>query len=232
MECSCRCCLRPKRRGRRTAEPACDAASLRPLFAPRAVAVVGASRDRTSIGGGFSTRSAAAEFSADSSDQPTRSEVHGLPALDPRATFPGVDLAILAVPAPAILGVVDECAAAGVKSLVVVTAGFAEVGTDGRALQDQLVDKVRGYGMRMVRSQLHGAAEHRPGRHAQCVLLADVPAGGTSRALAESGALGLAIPGLAAAREVGLSQFVSVGNKADVSGNDLLDTGKPTRAHG
>ena len=82
---------------------------------------------------------------------PHAAEVDGLPAYaSARELPPGVDLAIVAVPRRRVLGVVDDCAAAGVKSLVVITAGFAEVGDEGRALQEQLVDKVRGYGMRMV----------------------------------------------------------------------------------
>ena len=145
--------LGPKRRGRRTAQPAGD----RRVAAPALRAPGRRGRRRLARPDQHrrphSRRAGDRRISrADLSDQPARARrstacrrcrsARDLPA--------GVDLAILAVPAPAILGVVDDCAAAGVKSLVVVTAGFAEVGTDGRALQDQLVDKVRGYGMRMV----------------------------------------------------------------------------------
>jgi acyl-CoA synthetase (NDP forming)/RimJ/RimL family protein N-acetyltransferase len=201
------------------------AASLRPLFAPRAVAVVGASRDRTSIGGRILDALVAAGFSGPIYPiNPHAPEVHGLPALRSAGDLPpDVDLAILAVPAPAILGVVDECAAAGVKSIVVITAGFAEVGTDGRALQDQLVDKVRGYGMRMVGPNCMGLLNTDPAVTLNASFSPMFPREGHLALSSQSGALGLAILGLAAAREVGLSQFVSVGNKADVSGNDLLE---------
>lgn len=126
--------------------------SLAPLFAPRAVAVVGASRDPASIGGRIM-----AALAAGGCSRPVHpvnlhgTAVDGRPAYRSARELPaGVDLAIVAVPAAAVLGVVDDCAAAGVKALVVVTAGFAEVGTGGRALQEQLVERVRGYGMRMV----------------------------------------------------------------------------------
>ena len=135
----------------------------------------------------------------------------------------GVDLAIVAVPADAVLGVVDDCAAAGVKALVVVTAGFAEVGADGRALQEQLVEKVRGYGMRMVGPNCMGLLNTDPAVRLNASFSPLFPQAGHIALSSQSGALGLAILGLAAARDVGLSQFVSVGNKADVSGNDLLE---------
>ena len=128
------------------------AASLRPLFTPEAVAVVGASRDPASVGGRILAALVTTGFAGPIYPiNPHVAEVNGLPALSSARALPaGVDLAIIAVPAAAILAVVDDCAAAGVKSLVVVTAGFAETGTEGRLLQDQLVERVRGYGMRMV----------------------------------------------------------------------------------
>jgi acetate---CoA ligase (ADP-forming) len=201
------------------------AASLRPLFAPRAVAVVGASRNPGSIGGRILDALITAGFPGRIYPiNPRVAEIHGLPALRSARDLPtGVDLAILAVPASAILGVVDECAAVGVTSLVVVTAGFAEVGTDGRALQDQLVDKVRGYGMRMVGPNCMGLLNTDPAVTLNASFSPIFPREGHLALSSQSGALGLAILGLAAAREAGLSQFVSVGNKADVSGNDLLE---------
>jgi acetyl coenzyme A synthetase (ADP forming)-like protein len=201
------------------------AASLRPLFAPRAVAVVGASREPASVGGRILSALVAAGFHGPIYPvNPHAADINGVPTLQSARELPaGVDLAILAVPAPAILGVVDDCAAAGVKSLVVVTAGFAEVGITGRALQDQLVDKVRGYGMRMVGPNCMGLLNTDPAITLNASFSPLFPREGHLAFSSQSGALGLAILGLAAARDVGLSQFVSVGNKADVSGNDLLE---------
>ena len=142
----------------------------------------------------------------------------------PRASFPLASIwRSSPCRAPRSSAVVDDCAAAGVKSLVVVTAGFAEVGADGRALQDQLVDKVRGYGMRMVGPNCMGLLNTDPAVRLNASFSPMFPREGRIALSSQSGALGLAILALAAAREVGLSQFVSVGNKADVSGNDLLE---------
>ena len=121
------------------------------------------------------------------------------------------------------LAAVDDCAAAGVKSLVVITAGFAEVGAEGRELQDALVEKVRGYGMRMVGPNCMGLLNMDPAVRLNASFSPILPPAGHVALSSQSGALGIAILGLAAERHVGLSTFVSVGNKADVSGNDLLE---------
>jgi acetyl coenzyme A synthetase (ADP forming)-like protein len=200
------------------------AASLRPLLAPRAVAVVGASRDPNRLGrrvldalrrGGFNGPVHAVNPNAETID--------GLRAYRSARELPdGVDLAVLAVPRDAILGVVDDCAAAGVASLVVITAGFAEAGAAGRALQHSLLDRVRQHGMRMVGPNCMGVLNAAPGVRLNASFAPYMPPGGSVALSSQSGALGLAILELAGRRAVGLSTFVSVGNKADVSGNDLL----------
>src|SRR3954468_24227316 len=128
------------------------ASSLRPLLEPSAIAVIGASRDATSLGHRILTALVANDFNgAIYPINPRTDSVAGLPCYPSLAAAPrGIDLAIVAVPRDVVLGIVDECAGVGVRSLVVITAGFAETGKDGRALQQQLVSKVRGYGMRMV----------------------------------------------------------------------------------
>ena len=109
------------------------------------------------------------------------------------------------------------------KSLVVITAGFAEAGADGRALQQELVERVRGYGMRMVGPNCMGLLNASPAVRLNASFSPIFPPPGHIGLSSQSGALGLAILALAANRGVGLSTFVSVGNKADVSGNDLLE---------
>src|SRR5205823_2982629 len=133
-----------------------------------------------------------------------------------------VDLAILAVPRDAVLGAVDDCAAAGIKTLVVITAGFAETGGEGRLLQERLVAKVRGYGMRMVGPNCMGLLNTDPRIQLNASFSPVFPPAGHIAMSLQSGALGLAILALAVERGLGISTFVSVGNKADVSGNDLL----------
>ncbi len=127
------------------------------------------------------------------------------------------------MPRDRVLAVVDDCAAAGVKSLVVITAGFAEAGDEGRALQQELVERVRGYGMRMVGPNCMGLLNANPAMRLNASFSPLFPPPGHVGLSSQSGALGLAILALAASRGVGLSTFVSVGNKADVSSNDLLE---------
>jgi len=126
--------------------------SMRPLMAPQAVAVIGASRTADSIGARVLRAIVSSGFAGPVYPiNPKAAELEGLRCYASIGDAPrGVDLAIVAVPPPAVLDVVHQCAAAGVKGLVVITAGFAEIGGAGRALQQQLVDAVRGHGLRMV----------------------------------------------------------------------------------
>jgi acetyl coenzyme A synthetase (ADP forming)-like protein len=198
--------------------------SLRPFFRPRSVAVVGASRDPASIGSRILEGLVMNRFQGPVYPVNPRAAVVGCFRAYPsvRELPEAVDLAVIAVPAAAVLGVVDDCAARGVRALVVITAGFAEVGAEGRALQQRLVDSVRGHGMRMVGPNCLGMLSTAPAVRLNASFSPIFPPPGRVAMSSQSGALGLAI--LAAARRVGLglSSFVSVGNKADVSGNDLL----------
>jgi acetyl coenzyme A synthetase (ADP forming)-like protein len=201
------------------------AASLRPMLEPRAVAVVGASRDPASIGRRILDALLAAGFAGPVYPvNPAAGEVGGHEAYRSVRDVPaGVDLAVVAVPRDRVLEVVDDCAAAGVKSLVVITAGYAEAGDEGRAQQQTLVERVRGYGMRMVGPNCMGLLNAGPAVKLNASFSPIFPSPGHVGLSSQSGALGLAILHLAAARGVGLSTFVSVGNKADVSSNDLLE---------
>jgi acetate---CoA ligase (ADP-forming) len=200
-------------------------ASMQPLLTPAAVAVIGASRHDTSIGHRVLKAIVAAGFTgAVYPINPNASELEGLACYPSIGDAPrGVDLAILAVPPHVVIDVVNQCAAAGVKSLIVITAGFAEIGAEGRALQQQLLDTVRGHGMRMVGPNCMGMLNTATEVQLNASFSPLVPPAGTVAFSSQSGALGLAILELATERRVGLSSFVSVGNKADVSSNDLLE---------
>jgi acetyl coenzyme A synthetase (ADP forming)-like protein len=200
------------------------AASLRPLLEPQSVAVVGVSRTPGSIGRRVLRALVAAGFTGPVYPiNPNTEELDGLRCYPSLAAAPhGVDLAVIAVPRALVLDVVDQCAAAGVKSLVVITAGFAETGAEGRALQQALLDKVRGHGLRMVGPNCMGLLNANPRFRLNASFSPIVPPSGRVALSSQSGALGMAILELASERGVGLSTFVSVGNKADVSGNDLL----------
>jgi acetyl coenzyme A synthetase (ADP forming)-like protein len=199
-------------------------ASLRPFFRPKAVAVIGASRDPAGIGHRILEALLRSGFPGPVYPiNPRAAVVRGLPAYPSARELPEpVDLAVIAVPREAVLGVVDDCAARGVRALVVITAGFAEVGGEGRALQQQLVERVRGYGMRLIGPNCMGLLNSDPAVRLNASFAPVFPPPGRVALSSQSGALGLAV--LAAARRfnLGLSTFVSVGNKADVSGNDLL----------
>ena len=199
-------------------------ASLTPLFQPRAVAVIGASRKPASIGRRVLRGMTASGFTgAVYPINPHAKTLDGLVCYPSMADAPpGIDLAVICVPRPLVLTTVDQCAAAGVKSLVVITAGFAEAGEEGRALQQQLVEKVRGYGMRLVGPNCMGIINATDAVRLNASFSPVMPPSGHIALSSQSGALGLAILQLATERGLGLSTFVSVGNKADVSGNDLL----------
>ncbi|MBM4071776.1 MAG: GNAT family N-acetyltransferase [Planctomycetes bacterium] len=200
------------------------AASLRPFFHPEAVAVIGASRDPASIGYRILEALTMNRFQGPVYPVNPRASVVGCMRAYPsmRDLPDKVDLAIIAVPRQFVLGVVDDCAAAGVRALVVITAGFAEVDEEGRALQQQLVAKVRGSGMRMVGPNCMGLLNTDPAVRLNASFSPVFPPPGRVAMSSQSGALGLAILQAARRLDLGLSTFVSVGNKADVSGNDLL----------
>jgi acetyl coenzyme A synthetase (ADP forming)-like protein len=199
-------------------------ASLLPFFRPRSVAVVGASREPSHIGHRIMEALVQNRFQGPVYPVNPKATVVGCIRAYPsvRDLPEAVDLAVVAVPPAAVASVVDDCAARGVRALVVITAGFAEAGAEGAELQRKLVEKVRGYGMRMIGPNCLGLLNTDPAVRLNASFAPVVPPPGRVAMSSQSGALGLAI--LAAARRfhLGFSSFVSVGNKADVSGNDLI----------
>ncbi|MBB5626206.1 bifunctional acetate--CoA ligase family protein/GNAT family N-acetyltransferase [Sphaerisporangium krabiense] len=193
-----------------------ERASLARVLAPASIAVVGAGRDPSGAGhkvlrnlldGGFPGPVYPVN--------PKAARVAGVTAYPDLGAVPGpVDLAVIAVPAPAVLDVARDCAAAGVKGLVVLTAGFAENG--GRAAERALVAICRSAGMRMIGPNCLGIV-NTAARMNATFLTAPVTEGSVA-VLSQSGAVGAAL-----LDRLPVSSFVSVGNKADVSGNDLLD---------
>ena len=199
-------------------------ASLHPFFRPRSVAVVGASRDASSIGYRVLDALLGAGFRGPvHAVNPSATRVRSIAACASARELPrGTDLAIVAVPRDTVLSAVDDCAAAGIRALVVVTAGFAECDASGRALQDKLLERVRGHGMRVVGPNSMGLLNTDPAVQLNASVYPDLPPRGSVAMSSQSGALGLAMLALARQRHVGVSTFVSIGNKADISGNDLL----------
>jgi acetyl coenzyme A synthetase (ADP forming)-like protein len=200
------------------------AASLRPFFQPRSVAIIGASRNPANIGTRLLQAAVDAGFRGPLYPiNPKATAIGSLRAYPSVRDIPEApDLAVIAVPRDAVMGVVDDCAARGLRAVVVITAGFAEIGAEGRELQRRLLEKVRGHGMRMVGPNCLGLLNTDPAVRLNASFAPDFPPAGRIAFSSQSGALGLAIIALARRRGLGLSNFVSVGNKADVSGNDLL----------
>ena len=199
--------------------------SLDKIFSPRSVAVIGASRKRDSIGWALLHNLVMGEFQgAIFPINPHASSIHSLKAYPRIGAVPDpVDLAVVMVPRDLVLPVVDECIAAGVGGLVTITAGFAETGDEGAALERRLRDRVRVAGVRLIGPNCMGVI-NTDAEVALNATFAPTPARpGTVGFVSQSGALGVAILNAAADLGIGLTQFASMGNKADVSGNDLVE---------
>jgi acyl-CoA synthetase (NDP forming)/GNAT superfamily N-acetyltransferase len=201
-----------------------EARSIQRLLTPRSVAVIGASRWRDTVGQALVRNLVRSGFTGPVyAVNPAASAVSGVPAYPSVRDIPGeVDLAIVAVPAESVLDVVIDCGAKGVKGLVVVSGGFAETGAEGRDRQLELVRIARSHGMRVVGPNCLGIVNTDPAYSLNASLAPVVPPPGRVGFFSQSGALGVAILEAVAARGLGLSTFVSAGNRADVSGNDLL----------
>jgi acetyl coenzyme A synthetase (ADP forming)-like protein len=201
-----------------------SARSIAAILAPHSVAIVGASRRPGSIGAALLENVVRCGFRGPIHVvNPVATEV-GARRAHPSVAAIGeaVDLAIIAVPASAVEAAVADCARARVRGLVVISAGFAETGAAGREIEVRLRELVRGSGMRMVGPNCLGVLNTDPAVSLNATFAESWPPQGNVAMLSQSGALGLAILDQVQALNVGISSFVSVGNKADVSGNDLI----------
>ncbi len=198
-------------------------ASLRAFFQPSSVAVVGASAKPGSIGGSLFRNLVDGGFQGQAIPVNRTGEavagVASVKTVCELATPP--DLAVVCVPGPAVLAAVDDVLAAGVRAVCVISAGFAEVGAEGIERQAQLLAHIRAAGARLIGPNCLGLAVPPLAMNATFAGAAFPP--GPIGFSSQSGALGLAVLEHAASRGLGLSSFVSVGNKADVSSNDLLE---------
>jgi acetyl coenzyme A synthetase (ADP forming)-like protein len=198
-------------------------ASLRPFFAPKTVAVIGASRRRGSIGGELYRNVLEADFvGAAYPVNRTGDPVAGVRAYTSIGEIPEpVELAVICLPGEQVLPAAEEALRTGVRALCVISAGFAETGSEGADRQERLLALVRAHGARLVGPNCLGIASSAPRLNATFAPRALPP--GRIGFSSQSGALGLALLEKATERRLGFSAFVSVGNKADVSSNDLLE---------
>ena len=198
---------------------------LTPFFKPRSVAVVGASRDPAGIGHRILLALLGSRFSGSIFPvNPHAAEIAGLKSFPSLTAAPGpVDLAIIAVPPALVLSVIDDCAAAHVPAVVLITAGFAETGGSGLALEQHLQAAIRRHRIRLIGPNCFGLMNLHPDVQLNATYTPAIPPSGRVSIASESGGLGLAVVTAARRLNLGLSGFVSVGNHVDVSVLDLLE---------
>jgi acetyl coenzyme A synthetase (ADP forming)-like protein len=195
------------------------------LLAPRSIAVIGASRTPRTMGHQVLSNLIQQGFTG--AVYPVNPSAHSICAV---RAYPSiaevpemVDLAIVVVPKEKVADVAAECGQAGVRGLIVISAGFREVGATGAEREARLVDVVRRYGMRMVGPNCMGIINASPDVSMNATFAPNMPPFGHAAFVSQSGALGVSVLDYAREYGIGISQFVSVGNKPDVSGNDLLE---------
>ena len=199
-------------------------AAMEKFLQPRGIAVIGASRQRGGISGELFRNILEAGFQGPVYPVNAKADVvQSVAAYRSILDCPGpVDLAFIVVPAPTVLPVAQECARKGVRGLVVISAGFAEASQVGVQLQQELVEVCREAGMRLIGPNCMGIINTDPRVSLNGQFSPFKPSPGKIGFLTQSGALGIAIIDYASRLGLGMSTFVSVGNKADISGNDLI----------
>lgn len=192
------------------------------LFAPRAIAVVGASRDEGKVGHAVLANLQNGGFAGPVYPvNPHATEILGMRAYPSLSSIPGpVDCAVIVVPAQRVTPVIAECGALGIPAAVVISAGFRETGPAGAALERELLATARGAGVRILGPNCLGLISSRSSMNAS--FAAGMPRPGAISFLSQSGALGTAVLDWAAGEGIGLANFVSLGNKADISEVDLI----------
>ncbi len=201
-----------------------SARSIERVLRPRSVAVIGCGRRPGGIGHEVLRNILDGDYQGPVYPvNPRARSVASVPAYPTVAAVPDqIDLAVIAVPQPQVAEVVEQCAAKGVKGLVVVSAGYAEIGPVGAAAQRELVALSRGSGMRLVGPNCMGVVNTDPAVSLNATFAPVAAPPGRIALSSQSGGLGIAVLEEARRRQIGISSFVSVGNKADISGNDLL----------
>ena len=206
-------------------EQAATRNALHRFLAPASVAVIGATERPGSVGAALMDNLLDTGFTgAIYPVNPHAERVRGLAAYPSMEAVPGpVDMAVIAVPAPAVPDVAYACAVAGVRAMVVLSAGFAETGAAGAALQERLLEVCRHSGARLIGPNCLGVVNTDPAVRLDATFtVSRVPTGNVGM-ISQSGGLGIALIEEANRLGLGVSSFVSVGNKLDISGNDLLE---------
>ncbi|MBI3948923.1 MAG: acetate--CoA ligase family protein [Acidobacteria bacterium] len=195
------------------------------ILRPRSIAVVGASRQKDSIGQMITHNLIELGFNGKVFPvNPHADVVHSIKSFPNVQAIPDeVDLAIIVVPKEVVLKVVDDCLEKGVGGFIVITAGFKETGQAGAHLEQELVKRIKARGLRMIGPNCMGVINTEPDVRMNATFAPIAPWPGRIAFMSQSGALGVAMLNIARRIGLGFSMFVSMGNKADVSGNDLLE---------
>ena len=195
------------------------------IFKPASIAVIGASRTPGTIGYMIVDNLLRNGFTgAIYPVNPRAAAVHGVPAFPSIGDVPvKIDLAVIAVPKELVADVAEQCGRSGVRALIVITAGFKEVGAAGRERETALIDIAHRHAMRIVGPNCLGVITSEPGVNMNATFAPSMPPPGNVSFMSQSGAMGITILDYAAEFGIGIHDFVSVGNKADVSGNDLTE---------
>ncbi len=199
-----------------------DTTILDAVFRPRSVAVIGASTVPGKLGHDILHNLIQAGFSGPIYPiNPKADEVLGLPAFKQIADVPSPpDLAVVVIPAKAVAGAIEQCGQAGVKGAIVITGGFAEAGPDGEKLQEELVQTARRYGVRLIGPNCQGV--NNP-HHKLCASWPLLTSPGGMAFISQSGTVGAALMDWASQEQLGVSAFVSLGNRADIDEADAID---------
>lgn len=199
-------------------------ASLDGLFRPRSVAVIGASRRRGTIGRELLHNLLEGDFQGKVFPvNPKADVIHSMKSYPSVLSITDeVDMAVVVVPRDEVLQAVEDCGRKGVKGVVVLSSGFREIGAEGIERERKLLAILRRYGMRMIGPNCMGIINAEPGYSMNATFSPTPPVGGSIAFMSQSGAMGAAILNHAKSLGLGISMFASMGNKADVSGNDLL----------
>lgn len=199
--------------------------AVRGFLKPASVAVVGASRNPASIGGALIENLQHGGFKGRVYPvNPRAREIDGARAYGSVLELPEpVDLAVVAVPAAGVVAVARECAQLGVRALLVISSGFAEVGEQGARRQRELYEVCRQAGMRLVGPNCLGVLNTDPAIGLNATFSRRIPPAGRVALMSQSGGVAIALMEVAARLRIGISSFVAVGNKSDISGNDLLE---------
>lgn len=200
-------------------------ATLDALFRPRSIAVIGTSRRPGTIGWQILDNLLRHGFGGVVYPvNPKAHAIHSIRAWPSVGAIPDeIDLAIVVVPAAQVLGVVEECGKKGVRGIVLISAGFREIGGEGIALEAKLMARIKHYGIRLVGPNCMGILNTAEGVSMNATFAPNMPPAGPISFMSQSGALGVTILDYASEYGIGIRQFASVGNKPDISGTDLLE---------